>query len=255
MKKSVRMISEDLKNLENLDIYIAIIALIIFTIIDLFKDITNLFPKFVTLALIPILYSVLKIIQALSQLPVGLSHGNVVFQDQFDKNLHEQILDSEDLYFIGVTLEKTIINYYSHFSEKLKKGHKIRILMVNPDSNALDIAETRNFTPTNSDSTRVKMKQNINSLCLLMEKFRDNISVRLINNSLTHGLVGVNMGKKNGQLFVEHYPYKTIGGSLPKFVLKKGENMDRWYTFFQDEAEIFWQEATPVTCPAKSHGK
>ena len=167
-----------------------------------------------------------------------------LFKNDFPSTMREQIINAEDLFLIGVTLSRTIKTYNSAFIKKVKKGERIRVLLIDPVGPAVDLAETRNYGRMDPNRTRQEIKSSINDLLEIKKYNPGYLSIRTIKNPLTHGVISINPHLSGGILFLENYPYKTIGGSIPKFILQQG--IDYWYDFFLEEAEILWNHGKEV---------
>lgn len=255
MKKFFKRFINDIKKSENIEIYLSTLVVIVIIALDLFgADITRFQDEILLSVLVVIILSQLRLIHVIDEFEGGRSYGGVSFLGDFTQELDQNIKESNDLLFIGVTLERTLNTYYSIFHEKLVNKHRIRVLLVDPNSKSLEVALTRNYSPSDVNQTRNNVNFTIYKLCELKKQTSGNLEIRVIDNSLTHGVVGVNLAKPEGILFIENYPYKTIGGSLPKFVLKDG---DKWYGFYKKEAEILWENGLLISCEERineNHG-
>ncbi|MEN6459971.1 MAG: hypothetical protein ABFC94_01190 [Syntrophomonas sp.] len=252
MRNLLKHIIKDFKNGESIEVYVIILIILFLVIITILGiDVFGRFGETIEKAVIFSCFLVLltatlknksEFYFLSTQLRAIPSNG-LEFLHEFPAELNAQIHNAKDLLFIGVALERTIITHYSYFQEKLAQKHKIRFLFVNPESQALEVALTRNYSPTDLITTKMKIQSNIESLIKLKKMFPEYIEIRVIDNSLTHGLTAINPYSDDGILYIENYPYKTVGGSLPKFSLKL---TDEWFKFYLEEAEILWQNGKVV---------
>ena len=238
--KTLQRIWADIKRGENIDVYLTIILVFALGILNFISPASSSWIFSVILAALGILaVSALRNEYHFREIIQHLSQTKNVFMDDFPISLREDIINANELLLIGVTLSRTIKTYYSEFQGKLRKGHIIKVLLVDPESQAVDMAETRNFGRTDSARTSSDIRANIMDLCELQKIAPDRMRIRTIQNPLTHGVIAVNPDSSQGVLYMENYPYRTLGGSKPKYILRDGQ--DAWYSFFKEEAQILWK--------------
>lgn len=148
----------------------------------------------------------------------------------------------------GVTIRGTLRNHYGQMEDKLRKGHRIKVLLVHPDGPAVDLAASRYYATTGRDSARRSMQigDSLNSLCGLKRIANSNLEIRTIQNPLTFGAICTSPDSVSGALYLEHFPFRTAPDSLPKYVLYSADG--KWYDFFRKEILALWECGTQWKC-------
>ena len=241
--KSIKIIIEDLKSGKNIDLYSALIGLLSSFILGFFKDVSpEVINSFILLVLCLVVISSLRNRHFFTTHFNNQSNANIFFSTKHSAEFETLLKESNNTFISGVSLTRTTITYYTLLEQKIQRGDKIRVLLVDPDSDGCKMALMRhraNDDLANLQSTihgslnRLKNLQSINSDCL---------EIRLIDNPLTYGAYGFNLESASGKIFVENYPFKTANGSLPKFQID-AENKG-WFDFYRSELELLWEHGT-----------
>jgi len=244
----LKRIWHDVRRGENIDLYLIVAVVFILGIVNIIGSVPSSWITSATLAALGVIaISALRSDHQMEGLSEKLSkQTGTVFSEEFPPTLKNDINQATELWLVGVSLSRTIKTYYSDIESKLQKGQSIRVLLVNPDGAAVGIAETRVYGRTNIERTKSEIQSVLMDLCDLRKIAPDKLEIRTIENSLTYGAVAVNPNSASGVLYLEHYPYKTVGGSKPKFILTAKD--DAWYGFFKDELQILWNNGCVWKC-------
>ena len=181
----------------------------------------------------------------------GRSSHRVEFIQEYPENYLKDMEASNDLWLIGATLGKTIRENYSMFSQKLQRGEQIKVLIVHPEGASVEMLATRYCSPVNQkpEAQARRINEVLENFCKLKELFPGKIQIKTINNPLTFGAIAINLMDSAGTLYLEHYPYRTISGAVPKFVIPG--NNDDWYEFFRKEILSLWENGVDWSCKTK----
>jgi hypothetical protein len=185
-------------------------------------------------------YKVEEGLNNLRQVPGSL------FQEKFPPSLDSDLEKSKELWLVGVTLGRTIKTHYSLLEKKLARGDCVKVLLVNPDGVACEMAEMRVYGRPNVERNRAEIRGNLGDFCDLAKMVPDKLEIRTLNYPLGFGGFAIDPDTASGILYLEHYPFKTPGGSIPKFVLQAGDS--RWYDFFKTEMRTLWENGDPWNC-------
>lgn len=243
----LRRMWHELKRGENLDLYVTVIAAVTIAALNLF-GIGQAYTMPLTLAVLALLaLSILgsrhqnqELVQALAET------AERVFQDEFPPSLKADFAAATEVWMVGVTLATPIDVYYSLLQTKLKQGHVIKVLMVQPDSPAVAMAEMRAFGRPNAARTNATIVNHLSDFCDLRTLAPDRMEIRTIAHPLGHGLVAVNPDSAAGVLYISNYPFRTAGGSLPKLVLRPQDG--KWYELYRQELHNLWEAAQEWSC-------
>ena len=153
----------------------------------------------------------------------------------------------------GVTLSSTMRKYLQNLHERLWAGCSIRLLIIDPDSQALEEADYRSDLGTVA-SYRKTLENTFRDISNLLRRWesdaqngeasmRGRLSVRLMPHVPSFGIKAFDAKRPNGTLFVEIYPHQTPTRS-PTFELT-AQNDGEWYQYFVTQFDRLWKEAEP----------
>lgn len=176
--------------------------------------------------------------------------------DFFQKlpNIDALIQNADNIDMCGVTLTSTINRQLSNMRERLRVGAKIRILIVDPNSKALDMSGDRSDTGEAS-YYRHRLESTFQDIGYLLKTWRreqkqgiippneGSVSVRLIPFAPSFSILAFDVNRPDSKVLVEIYPHKSPDRS-PQFTLDRQRDGD-WYRFFVEQFENMWKDAKP----------
>ncbi len=250
LMKNIRRIWNEIRRGENIDVYLTIVFAAILSITTLTGIYT---PNIATLASILLgllaLFAIsnLRNLHATEQLSEQLSNSaKPAFLKEFPLSLQDDFASATELWLVGVSLSRTTRQNYSEIERKLQKGHRIHILLVNPDGSSAEIASSRPYPKTDVEQTRRQIRDSLDYFCKLKTVNPEKLEIRTIQNPLTHGITAINPDSESGTLYIEEYPYQTTGSILPRFTLKAKE--EYWYNFYKGELHNLWNSGVEWNC-------
>jgi hypothetical protein len=172
--------------------------------------------------------------------------SDTLFMDEFPTSIKSDFAGAKEVWFVGVDLLGTVNRSYTELERKLRKGDTIKVLLVHPRSSASEIAASRPNLPTDIERTNRRILDSLQLLCDLQKIAPDKLEIRTIQNPLTFGAKAMNPESTSGVLYVEHFPYKTVSGALPKFILRPKDG--RWYDLFKKEMQTLWNDGVEWKC-------
>lgn len=162
------------------------------------------------------------------------------FQSAFGPELESSMKEARDLLITGVTRNTLVTSNYNKFEEWLQHGCRIRIILLDPASDAVTAAAERYYAERSPDVVRERVRHTLRLLAELKSSTGGTISVRLTTHPLATGIVAVDGGSTirsdASALFVEYYTYQARGE--PKFVLQPRDG--EWFENFLGETEALW---------------
>jgi hypothetical protein len=165
----------------------------------------------------------------------------------FPDDTYSNVVQSKELWLVGVTLSSTLEALYPLFESKLRKGDSIRVLVVNPDGAACAMTAMRNYARTDVERLRAEIRTTLKDLCALQEAALDRLEIRTIEYPLTFGVYAVDPEEVSGVLYLKHYPFKMpLGRARPGLVLRPRD--EHWYDHFRSEIRLLWENAVPWQC-------
>jgi hypothetical protein len=183
----------------------------------------------------------LSAIQKLARLP------RPRFRDAFGPELQTSMDDARDLLITGITRNTLIMSNYNKFEEWLQRGCRIRVVMLDPSSDAVATAADRYYAGRSPDVVRERINHTLRLLAELKRSTAGSISVRLTAYPIAMGVIAVDSitaaRSDVSALFIEYYTYQARGE--PKFVLQPSDGT--WFENFLGEAEAIWENAIERT--------
>lgn len=123
---------------------------------------------------------------------------------------------------------------YRWLERKLQAGDRVRFLLIDPDSGAVETAADRYHIPRTAESVRDRVTQTLRLLGELKTATGGDLVVRLTPYPLSMGMFVTETA-----LFAEYFTYRGPGN--PRVVLRPGHDD---YTVLRGEAEKLWDNAT-----------
>jgi Domain of unknown function (DUF5919) len=166
------------------------------------------------------------------------------FKAEFGPELERSMDKAQELLITGVTRNTLITSSYHKFEDRLRNGCRIRMLLMEPASDAIVVAAERYYADRTPDSIRERVRHTLRLLAELERSAGGDLAVRLTSHPLAMGTIAVDGGpdlrSDASALFVEYYTYQAAGE--PKFVLQPADS--QWFDNLYQEAEALWDNAT-----------
>jgi len=250
--KLLRQVWEDIRHGENIDLYVAAPLAIAIAILGIFGITSSQLISSITLVILGLLatslltsrHSVKELSQKLTQ-----TTGSIFFKELAESNFETDFESAADLWLVGVSLTTIIKIHYSLIEKKLRAGHSIKALLVHPDGPAVEMAEMRAYGRPNVERTRNEIRNALQDLCDLGQVAPGRLEIRTIQHPLGHGVIAKDPETASGIIYIQNYPFKTEGGSRPKFVLRAKDGF--WYDFFKRELYNLWENGSEWSCKTK----
>lgn len=163
------------------------------------------------------------------------------FAQEFGPDLYRGMESAADLLITGVTRNTLLTGRYGEIERCLRNGGRVRFLLVDPASEAMEVACDRYYAMRGAEHTRQRVAHSIGLIRQLRDSTGGDISVRLTSYALGVGAIAID-GPAGAIMYLEYFIYRAPGE--PKFVLEPHDGDA--YQQFRGEAEIVWDNATPV---------
>ena len=264
MKNQFKIILQDIKKGNNLDLYATIVIAIIISVSSYLEGISIKVINATTLAILALIAgSLLTSRRTLSD--VNLSTNNLndeikkLNSDEFSSNPCKVLLNKEypdlsnsfelskDISILASSLQSTAIKYYASFEEALQKGTNIRVLVVDPSEDVLKMMCLRTYMLKDT----AELKSNVNGHIELMRKLQriennnGKLTIKTIPLVVPYGLMILNRHNLSSQIYVKLMPYRVPPGQYPSFELNNIENHEL-FTFFNNQFEKMWEDSSPL---------
>lgn len=238
----------DIKNFENLDLYLTVAVAIGFPILNMLGSVSDEFLPPLTLAVL----SLLAITSLINRHRIDDLHQTLIgsptdlFMEEFPEDLKSNLESASELWLVGVSLHRTINFNYATLERKLRQGHRIRVLIVHPEGPGVEMAVSRNYTRKEVAVTSSRIRDNLQLLCDLRAIAPERMAIRTIQNPLSYGVVATNPDSATGSLYIEHYTFGVSPISMPRYVIRAQDG--KWYDFFKQEVVSMWEYGVDWEC-------
>ena len=246
--KILQKIWDDIRQGENIDLYIVVLLSIVLTVIDLSGAAsTQNWIEPVTVTILGLLaISMLGNRRRVDDLRESLSDkAGIKFLEKFPDTFQHDMVQATEVWMVGVTFSRTVKTYYTLLESKLKQGHHIRMLLVDPNSSAVESAARRIYVPTTTEQKTQQIKDSLTTLCTLPRENEGTLEIKVIDSPLTIGIRAFDPESANGRIYIEHFSYKQ-DDSKPYFVLNAHDGT--WYRNYLGELYRLWEDAKEWDC-------
>jgi len=242
--KWLHRIWQDFQQGENIDLYLTATVSVVLAVLNIVNVVPPSWIAPLNLSVLALLsIAILGNRYRIENVLEKVTARNDLLLTEFPEDLAHDIEASRELTILGVSLRRVLHLHYSRFQEKLQRGDTIRILLVNPDSPACEIAARRDYEPTIPEDQRAAIRRSISLFQELSQKTGGQVEIRLADHPLTFGGIIVDPETSQGILYLWHYGFKTRVANRPKMVLRPVDGY--WYEFFKEEIASIWDSAVP----------
>ncbi len=171
---SLRRIWNDLRQGENIDLYLTIAAAVAFVALNLAGIASTALLAPLTLAVLALLAITSlgnrhRMDELLAQRERTLDD---FFLEQFPPSYKADLEAAEEVWLVGVSLHRTVTENYPLFERKLQRGHRLRVLLVHPEGAGLEMAVARGYTRRDVEKKRQEIRYVLDMLCDLRQAAR-----------------------------------------------------------------------------------
>lgn len=239
---------KDIRRGENIDLYITVTVAIVLAMLNIIGIAPQTWVSPLILAVLALFaiatlvnrHKLETLLQTINQASGKLLVGS------YPADLESDVERAKELWIVGVSLYATTMKYYSVLEKKLKEGSSIKILLVNPDGQAIQIAATRRFGPVNVEDERSRVRMSLQRLCELQKLAKERLEIRTLDYPLTFGAFAIDPETFGGILYVEHYGFKTRRENVRKLVVHP--NDEGWYNSIKTEIYDLWEAGKRWEC-------
>ena len=235
---------------ENLDLYLTVIAAIGLAVLGLFGIAPANLIGPITLAVLGLIAgSSLRNRHQIDKLIEKFDNSSKnQFIEEFPANFDKYFDTSRSLTIVGTSLTSTLTKYYSTFERKAQHGDKIRFLLVHPEGSSLEMAASRALWETDIDKLRFKITSSLEIMCHIKRIAPDKVEIRTIKNPLSYAATLIDHGTSTskGVVYVEAYSYKSPKPFIPKHIFYERDG--EWYQFIASEIERLWENGSEWPC-------
>ena len=235
--------------LQYTDILIAIVAAAALTLYSLVQ------PQDIALASTLTVSSLIAVLIALISMRLRLDnfsaklleHAEATFAPVLPVDFEDRLRRCTELWIIGIHQHEFFTAYHSQIVELAKNPtSRIRVLLVNPDSPASEMAAMRFPSPVMPVEGEIQnIRGSIRTLEQIRYEARCDFQVRTIDFLLPYGAFLIDSHRLDrARMYIEMYTFRILGGPVkPKIALLP---TSAWYDFYHNEIQEFWKAGTCV---------
>ncbi len=244
--KFFERIWKDLRNGENIDVYLTLAISIVVAIASVFGIAQNALTP-LTLAVLALLsYAILGSRRKVNELIEKTLLSPTTTAESFlltkKPNLEERLRTAKSIAINGITLSRTSDSYFSIFRNCFQQGGKVRLLIVNPNNPALEIASKRFFKHQDVNKVKREIEHALDNFETLFEqcKNKENYAIGLFSAMPPYGIWLIDAESPKAEIWVELYSFQE--DEEPAFQLLPSRD-GKWFDFFQKQFELMWQSS------------
>jgi hypothetical protein len=261
LRKILNIFWDDVSKGENIDVYVSIIVAFISSILSFFNIISASILNGIFLAILCVIVisslvsrHKLSLIETENQQVINyIKNIGVNSSDFFKSRKVLSVLQNikgttKSLDLLGQSLNGFSLQYKAELINLKKSGVKIRLLVTNPDNEALQKMISLRCLETSDEKSHKKIVQLAidNFLSIIgIEPNGGSIELRVTDFPPHFSYLGMDNSTENGTIQIEMYLDHNALADNPIFILKK--NIDKiWYSSFHDQYEFLWDNATKI---------
>ena len=256
--RQLKVIIEDIKRGENLDIYVTILLSIAVAFLGILQVTSLEIISSAMLTAIALLASSLltnrrttdgvknatqELIQELHQKISSQGHISNVFSRAYP-DLTKQFQSARCISILALTLQSTVSRYYSQFIEVLKRGGELRVLTVEPTPEVLSMQIYRSASVKDENSIVNMLHGNVAMLETLTNYSSEPelMQIRTMPYLPPYGLVIIEHHDKTSTVYVKLLTFQKADAEQPSFEVDSENDAD-WNKFFKDQFNSLWKAA------------
>ncbi len=230
----------DISHFENIDLYITVIFAVGLAIFNLLGIASSDYIEPLTLAVLGLLgFTSLINRQQIDELRESLTYStSKFFMDEFPSDMKNNFSTASEIWLVGVSLYRVVHFDYEKIEEKLRQGHKFKIMVVHPEGPGLEMAVSRTYYKQEVSAKSASIRATLKLLDNLKKIAPSLLEVRTIQNPLTYSVVATNPDTASGILYLSHFTFGISTETLPRFIVRASDG--KWYDFFKKEINAMW---------------
>jgi len=204
------------------------------------NPLTLVFLILAIIAAILLIRRVIKVLQARKHKLIEsdkkhVEHGGVQFyacRDELPK-LGDFLLEAkQEIWFMGVSLEKVVGQTAEAFKKKIREGVSIKFLFLDPESSLIKSWDNAMIT-----ATKKAIEGSIERLCDLKSRLpedeRQKLEIILYDLIPFNTFILLDPKTENAKALIELYLYKTEPDQRPSILVTKEEQPDLFKTYWE----------------------
>jgi hypothetical protein len=174
--------------------------------------------------------------------PAGVTTAHVVpqFTQDFDDNPWKAIAEARDILITGVARNTLLTAHFSDLEAAVAAGGKVRVVLIDPDSDAVIVAADRYYAERSADTLRERIRHTRRLLGELARITSGEVALRYTTHPISLGAIVTAPSREDpvhyDTLFAEYYTFQAPGE--PKITLRGRDGFA--FNNLVNEAELLW---------------
>lgn len=242
--KFLNNIWKDIKRGENIDLYITVVFAIVLACLNLVGLASPNLLDSVLLAILGLLaFSSLGTRHYIEYSLKGLSKEMSLLKGRSELlPLKERAKFAREVVITGIDLIGVVTTNADFFSQKLKDGCNLKILLLHPSSPSIETWENMMSKVSGTKEKTIQSLTWLEHLLELQKSTSGKCEVRLSNVFLPFRIEAFDPEKENGSMNVEIFVYKKYQGDRPNLVLTRTRD-PQWFANFYIQFQQLWDDS------------
>jgi hypothetical protein len=154
----------------------------------------------------------------------------------------QDIANADDIYIVGMILNRAVRNNLAIFGDRTAVGANIRFVLLDPDDESMmTTMPYRSYGTKTSAWWRERIHETVGRIEDIpnIDKPKGSIMVGFLPFFPSFGMWLIDPEKPHGRIVVEIYHHRTAEPN-PTFLLKASED-PHWYSFFKNQFDLMWK--------------
>jgi hypothetical protein len=244
----MKTVWNDLRQGENIDLYLTIIAALGISILNLTGLASEKWIPTITLAVLALLAFTNLVNRHKLDEVILQQQSTEYFLEKYPPGVSNDIKSAKELWLAGYVLGRTLMDNLGIIEEKLIKNEKVKVLLFDPQSDAMRHFSASLSFPISPEEMQKRINSSLETLKTLSQvakKHPGRLEVRLTDHPLFFGAYAMDINLPNGVMYIELYKYKGKVEDEPKLVLRKKDG--HWFELYKEQLTAMWQDAKPYS--------
>jgi hypothetical protein len=239
-----RATSRGRRFVEHADLYVTSTVACVLLVLNVISVVPASYVDAVTLAVL----ALMSINMLLTRMKIDeiadsrREHDAPVTLDPFPPSYDEHWRHAGDILLYGTSLLDTFLYYQQWIAERLTAGHRVRVLLMKPESQAVKLAAERAYMRTNHHDDAA-LRNVLSLLTRLATETGQHVEIRLTNQEPAFTAIHFSPAGSDEVIYLMYYRYRMNSDDQLRMVLRPRD--ERWFNLHRDQLEHLWRDATP----------
>lgn len=174
-------------------------------------------------------------------------HNKIIFHKEKNAELSKEISQATEIWMLGLILRGTTMDNFHVLKRNVANGLKLRTIICDPSCLRVENIVKRFSHGAKATHFIADFEHTINQYKEIEKasSIQGQVQLKLLNFVPSISLYIFPKSKHHGKIFVEIYGYRSLLGSVPKFVISQNDHPE-WYDYFIDQYNLMWNDSKKV---------